>query len=87
MSLPVLNQLRDRLATGAHLSTRTKRTFAAGLTRSASTFSAVLDAAKELDAAQKYYDALDAPGGHRWDRLVAARDGLRTAVERAEGAP
>ena len=44
----------------------------------------LIAAAQELDAAQAHYDAIDAPGGKRTDRLDAARNRLRAALAQGE---
>lgn len=45
----------------------------------------LIEAGKELQAAQAHYDALDCPGGARWDRLVAARERHAAALARVQG--
>ncbi len=46
----------------------------------------LVEAGKELIAAQQYYDEIDAPGGHHWDRLCAARSRHAAALARVGGA-
>lgn len=46
----------------------------------------LIAAGKELIDAQQYYDEIDSPGGHRWDRLCTARARHASALAQFGGA-